>query len=351
MYDQDYLIFYYIDENNITTTLNMETTFITIQKLDCIRYVTYDQLCINNFNDFLSFLNNMEKINVCRGVTPFKQRRHQLCSLFFDVDDLHDMRCRFCRFGIKKEDEIFNDLKDNIQRLTQPLEIAKDKVKEVKRIIQEFCYLLLSKKKSEYNASATYTFADLMRDLITSVLPKRWCFIKLPNQIVFYHNNNKVTTTVIVNSSMGIIIQRFDIIKKIRTSDTSFEDFEDFKRCLDIIQRMKICKGFYNQYKKRHLDCYRIMLNMQEFSSTSIRCPYCRKLKIAIIKRLQTNTRLKRFNANTKHRIHRMKSILTHFKKQINFIKNLLESMKEKLKKKLSYHLTSSKENMLDTKN
>jgi hypothetical protein len=66
---------------------------------------------------------------------------------------------------------------------------------------------LLSKKKSEYNASATYTFADLMRDLITSVLPKHWCFIKLPNQIVFYHNNNKVTTTVIINSSMGIIVR------------------------------------------------------------------------------------------------------------------------------------------------
>jgi len=76
-------------------------------------------------------------------------------------------------------------------------------------------------------------------------------------------------------------------------------------------------KLFKNILSRRHLDCYRIMLNMQEFSSTSIRCPYCRKLKIAIIKRLQTNTRLKRFNANTKHRIHRMKSILTHFKKQV----------------------------------
>jgi len=38
MYDQDYLIFYYIDENNITTTLNMETTFITV----CIIFLTKD---------------------------------------------------------------------------------------------------------------------------------------------------------------------------------------------------------------------------------------------------------------------------------------------------------------------
>jgi len=66
---------------------------------------------------------------------------------------------------------------------------------------------LLNKNKSERNAGATYTFADLMRDIVTSVLPERWCFIKLPDQIVFYHNENKVTTTVIINSSMDIIVR------------------------------------------------------------------------------------------------------------------------------------------------
>jgi len=30
MHRQDYIIFYYIDENNITTILTMETTFITV---------------------------------------------------------------------------------------------------------------------------------------------------------------------------------------------------------------------------------------------------------------------------------------------------------------------------------
>jgi len=81
-------------------------------------------------------------------------------------------------------------------------------------------------------------------------------------------------------------------------------------------------KLFKNILSRRHLDCYRIMLNMQEFSSIDIRCPYCRKLKIAIIKKLQAKSRIN-FKTDPseicakKNQLSRMRLILTHLETKV----------------------------------
>jgi len=66
---------------------------------------------------------------------------------------------------------------------------------------------LLDNNESEYADVSSYTFTDLTRDLNIFVLPERWCFIKLPHQVVFYHNQNTKTTTVIVDIAMNFSVR------------------------------------------------------------------------------------------------------------------------------------------------
>ncbi|XP_011347211.1 uncharacterized protein LOC105285001 isoform X3 [Ooceraea biroi] len=71
------IVLYYIDENNVTTTVIIDKDyFVIIHKEDCIGDFYIDP---ESFSAFCITIINLQKMIICRGIYPLNRRRHSRC--------------------------------------------------------------------------------------------------------------------------------------------------------------------------------------------------------------------------------------------------------------------------------